>query len=324
VATTVRARSNPQTLLIAHRGACGYLPEHTLEAKALAYGMGADFLEQDVVASRDDHLVVMHDIHVESVTDIAQHFPARARDDGHYYARDFDLDELKMLNVHERRDKNGLSAVFPRRFPTTKGHFAIATLAEEIEMIQGLNTASGGNVGIYPEIKRPAWHRAHGVDLSRLLLDTLHEFGYSHKQHKVFIQCFDAGELVRLRTELRCEMKLVQLIGENSWGESDTDYDLLQTGEGLQRVAAVAEAIGPWAEQLYTTARIDGQPVSTSLVSAAHAAGLQVHPYTFRADALFPGFESFDAMVKWFVEKLRIDGLFSDFPDLARAALDSS
>ena len=134
--------------IIAHRGASGYLPEHTLEAKALAYAMGADYLEQDVVATRDGQLIVLHDIHVDRVSDVAERFPDRHRSDGRYYVRDFDLPELRTLNVHERRDEDGKTAVFPRRFPTNSGRFSIATLGEEIEMIQGLNRSTGRAVGI--------------------------------------------------------------------------------------------------------------------------------------------------------------------------------
>lgn len=310
-------------VVIAHRGACGYLPEHTLEAKALAYGMGADYLEQDVVASRDDELVVLHDIHLDTVTDVAERFSDRAREDGRFYARDFDLADLKTLNIHERRSEDGDTAVFPGRFPTTQGRFSIATLAEEIVMIQGLNKATGRNTGIYPEVKRPAFHAEEGVDVSQLLLNMLGEFGYSDKEAPVFVQCFDAKEVTRLRNELDCQLKIVQLIGENDWGEADTDYDGLKTSEGLSQVAKVADAIGPWAAQLYTIAEIDGQPVSTGLVSRAHAAGLSVHPYTFRADALLPGFDSFVEMVDWFAGTLSIDGLFTDFPDKAIEALAS-
>ena len=119
--------------IIAHRGASGYLPEHTLPAKALAYAMQSDFLEQDVVATRDDQLVVLHDIHLDRVTDVAQRYPARARDDGRYYARDFDLDELRRLRVTERTDASG-RAVYPKRFPAGTGRFHIHTLAEELEL----------------------------------------------------------------------------------------------------------------------------------------------------------------------------------------------
>jgi len=319
----VSIKTKTPPVVIAHRGACGYLPEHTLEAKALAYGMGADYLEQDVVATRDDVLVVLHDIHLDTVTDVAERYADRARADGRFYARDFDLAEIKILNVHERRNEDGVTAVFPGRFPTNEGHFSIATVAEEITMIQGLNKATGRNTGIYPEVKSPAFHAQEGVDVSRLLLATLEQFGYTDKSAPVYVQCFDAKEVVRLRNELECKLKIVQLIGENDWGESDTDYDVLKSADGLKSIAEVADGIGPWAPQLYTIAEIDGQAVSTGMVSAAHAVGLTVHPYTFRADALLPGFDTFTEMVEWFAGTLSIDGLFTDFPDKAIEALAS-
>lgn len=308
-------------LIIAHRGASGYLPEHTLAAKALAYGMGADCLEQDVVATRDGELVVLHDIHLDRVTDVAERFPARKRPDGRFYAIDFDLAELKLLNVHERRDASGTEPVYPQRFPTHLGSFHIASLREELEMVEGLNRSTGRRAGIYPEAKRPAWHRGEGIDLAALLVDVLTEYGYRSHDDAAWLQCFDATELRRIREQLGCELKLVQLIGENSWNESATDYDALRTPAGLREIATYADGIGPWLGQLYTLADIDGQPVSTGLVTAARSAGLVVHPYTFRADDLMPGFASFESMVHWFVSGLGIDGLFTDFPDRARAAL---
>jgi glycerophosphoryl diester phosphodiesterase len=294
-----------------------------LEAKALAYGMGADYLEQDIVATRDDELIVLHDIHLDTVTDVAARYQGRARDDGRYYARDFDLAEIKTLNVHERRKKDGITAVFPGRFPTNDGEFSVPTLAEEITMVQGLNKATGRSTGIYPEIKSPAFHAEEGVDVSKLLLAMLQKFGYTDKSSPVFVQCFDAFEVARLRNELNCPLKIVQLIAENSWGESATDYNELKSAEGLKNIAKVADGIGPWAPQLYTIAEIDGQAVSTGMVSKAHAVGLSVHPYTFRADALLPGFDSFAEMVAWFANALSIDGLFTDFPDKAINALES-
>ena len=308
-------------LIIAHRGASAYLPEHTLEAKALAYGLGADCLEQDVVATRDNELVVLHDIHLDRVTDVAQRFPDRQREDGRYYARDFDLRELRQLNLHERRGEDGRTAVYGRRFPTRSGHFRIASLREEIEMIQGLNRSMERHVAIYPEVKRPAWHRDEGVDVFVLLLKLLAEYGYRKRDDAAWLQCFDAAELKRARKDLGCELRQVQLLGENAWGEADTDYGLLKTPNGLRQVATYADGVGPWLGQLYTLADIDGHPVSTGLVSAAHAAGLVVHPYTFRADDLAAGFGSFADMVRWFVSELGVDGLFTDFPDRAREAL---
>ena len=308
-------------LIIAHRGACGYLPEHTLEAKALAYGMGADYLEQDIVATRDDQLVVIHDIHLDRVTDVAERFPDRHRPDGRFYARDFDLEEVLSLRAWERLNRDGTAAEFPNRYPANSGSFRLASFDEELELIAGLNSASGRNVGIYTEIKRPAWHQANGVDLSSMVLETLDRFGYRTASDPVFVQCFDASEVERLHEDLKCKLPLIQLIGKNQWHESATDYDRLRTEEGMAQVAKTADGIGPGLWQLYTLAEIDGQPVSTGLVSLAHSLDLAVHPYTFRTDQLPPGFESFEAAVQWFVETLNIDGLFTDFPDRAIEAL---
>ena len=313
--------ADSDTLVIAHRGASGYLPEHTLEAKAYAHALGAHYIEQDVVATRDNQLVVMHDIHLDRVTNVAERFPDRKRDDGRYYARDFDLAEIRSLTAWERRGEDGITAVYPNRFPTGVGTFRVPTLREEIKLIQGLNKATGRNAGIYPEIKSPAWHRGEGVDLSSLVIEQLDDLGYRTKADPVYLQCFDAAEVRRIRLDLGCGLRLVQLLGENSWGESDTDYDALKTPSGLAALADVADGIGPWLGQLVTTAEVDGTPITTGLVSAAHSAGLEVHPYTFRADQLPPGFETMEEMVRWFVETLRIDGLFTDFPDLAIKAL---
>ena len=311
-----------EPLVIAHRGACGYLPEHTLAAKAYAHALGAQYIEQDIVATRDDQLIVLHDIHLDRVTDVASRFPGRARDDGRFYARDFDLDEIQSLAAWERREADGVTAVFPNRYPTGAGPFRVPTLREEVKLIQGLNRATGRSAGIYPEIKRPAWHRSEGVDLSRLVLAQLDDLGYRTRADAVYLQCFDWTEVKRIRNELGCQLRIVQLLAENSWGESETDYDRLKTPDGLREIAAVADGLGPWLGQLVSTADVDGQPVSTGLVSAAHDAGLVVHPYTFRAEQLIPGFESLAEMVAWFVETLKIDGLFTDFPDQALAALD--
>lgn len=302
------------TAIIAHRGACGYLPEHTLPAKALAYAMGADFLEQDVVATRDDELVVLHDIHLDRVTDVARRFPDRARQDGRYYVRDFDLAEIRTLNVTERLDAVG-RPVYPLRFPPGSGRFGVHTLGEELGFVSGLNRATGGTTGVYPEIKRPAWHREEGIDLAAAMLDVLAAHGYEGPDDPVFVQCFDAEEVQRLRGALGCRMRLVQLVGDVSWGESETDYEVLCSEAGLAGLAEVADAIGPWVEMLYTPGSGDHGPRSTGLAERAHRAGLLVHPYTFRVDDLAPGFASFEDMVRYFCSDLGVDGLFTDFPD---------
>jgi glycerophosphoryl diester phosphodiesterase len=298
--------------VIAHRGASGYLPEHTLPAKAMAYAMGADFLEQDVVATRDGTLVVLHDIHLDRVTDVAAKYPDRAREDGRYYV--LDLAEILTLNVTERLDSDG-QPVYPERFPPHTGRFAVHTLEEELALVAGLNRATGGATGVYPEIKRPAWHREQGIDLAAAMLEVLLSHGYEGPDDPVFVQCFDAAELVRVRRELGCRMRIVQLIGDNSWGEAATDYDYLRTASGLTELAETVDAIGPWVNQLYTTGIHGEAPRSSGLAERAHSAGLLVHPYTFRADDVAPGFADFDAMVRFFCTDLGIDGLFTDFPD---------
>lgn len=313
--------ADTSTVVIAHRGACGYLPEHTLEAKAYAHALGADFIEQDVVATRDNQLIVLHDIHLDGVTNVADLYPDRQREDGRFYARDFDLAEIRGLTAGERRGSDGITAAFPNRFPVGVGNFRVPTLREEIKLIQGMNRSTGREAGIYPEIKSPGWHRNEGVDLSAMVIEQLDDLGYRTKADPVFLQCFDAAEVHRIRHDLGCKLRLVQLLGENEWGESDTDYDSLKTADGLRQLAKTADGIGPWIGQLVDLAGVDGQPVSTGLVSAAHAAGLVVHPYTFRADQLGPGFEDLGEMVAWFSEILGIDGVFTDFPDQALTGL---
>ena len=306
--------------VIAHRGASGYLPEHTLPAKAMAYAMHADFLEQDVVATRDDVLVVLHDIYLDRVTDVARRFPGRARDDGRYYVRDFDLAEIRTLAVTERVDEEGLP-VYPRRFPPHRGRFGVHTLADELALVTGLNHATGGKTGVYPEIKRPAWHREEGIDIAAAMLDVLAAHGYEGRDDPIFVQCFDAAELLRLRHDMGCRMRLVQLIGENSWGEAATDYDRLLTAAGLAGLAQTVDAIGPWVNQLYTAGARGAGPSSSGLTEAAHRSGLLVHPYTFRADDLAPGFACFEDMVRFFCIDLGVDGVFTDFPDRVGRAL---
>ncbi|MDH3533094.1 MAG: glycerophosphodiester phosphodiesterase [Gammaproteobacteria bacterium] len=310
-------------MIIAHRGASGYLPEHTLQAKTLAHEMGADYLEQDVVATRDDELVVLHDIYLDRVSDVATRFPGRARDDGRYYVRDFDLSEIRELHAWERMQADG-TAVYPGRYPARSGQFGMHTLREEIELVQRLNRESGREAGIYPEIKRPAWHRDQGVDIAPVMLELLLSCGYSARSDAVFVQCFDAAEVRRLRHELHYPWRLVQLIGENSWQEAATDYELLRSTEGLKQLAQHVDAIGPWTQHLYTVQESNGTRLSSGLTSRAQALGLAVHPYTFRVDELPPGFASFDELVFYFVGELRVDGLFTDFPDRVRQLLDHS
>ena len=154
-----------QPIVIAHRGASGYLPEHTRAAKVFAYACGADFLEQDVVASKDGVPFVLHDIELQAVTDVALRFPSRARSGGRFFAIDFYAEELLSLNCCERRDKRG-NRVFTDRFQLSEQRFAPVTLEEELRLVLELNRVTGRQVGVYPEIKNPRWHADHGIDLS--------------------------------------------------------------------------------------------------------------------------------------------------------------
>lgn len=298
-----------QPLVIAHRGASGYLPEHTLEAATLAFSQGADYIEQDLVLSRDGVPVVLHDIHIDTISNVAQKFPKRSRDDGRYYAIDFSLAELKTLTVHERRSLNN-EHVFPDRYRGSAG-FSIATFEEQIELIAELNRQFGRDVGLYPEIKSPAWHREQGKDISSVVLEVLRRHGLDTADKPIYLQCFDFAETQRLRLELGAKLKLVQLIGDNSWGEADTDYEYLQTTEGLQEVAKVAQGIGVWIPQLVSP--LTFKP--TALAKNARLHELNVHAYTFRQDALPKGVES-DQLLKMLLVDIGIDGIFTDFSDV--------
>lgn len=299
-----------EKIVIAHRAASGYLPEHTLEAVALAYGMGADFIEQDLVLTRDGVPIVLHDIYLDTTTDVRRKFPDRARVDGRWYAIDFTLEEIKTLRVHERTPPNQDTAVFPKRFPVEHSHFRIPTFTEEIEMIQGLNKSMERNVGIYPEMKIPAFHTQEGYDIGKTVLEILTAYGYTDSNANVFIQCFDSHYLSRLRFALGTSLPLIQLIG------NDLGYNRLVTTNGLKDIAAYANGIGPSIERLvrYKRKRLI---MIVEIVKDAHDLGLQIHPYTFRRDSLPAYANSLEELFRLFYFILGVDGVFTDFPDAA-------
>ena len=302
-------------IVIAHRGASGYVPEHTLAGTALAYGMGADYIEQDVVLTRDDQPIVLHDIHLDTVTNVAQLFPDRARDDGRFYAIDFSLSEIQELSVHERVDLRTGKRVFPNRFPAHHSQFQVPTLSQAIELVQGMNRSTGRQIGIYPEIKQPSWHRKQGKEITPVVLKVLAKYGYETAEDPVFLQCFDPNELKQIRQKHRSKLKLVQLIGANSWGDAGIDYERMLTPEGLDEVAEYAQGIGPWMPQLVPGRATDGKLEISPVTKHAHQRGLVVHPFTFRADALPEYAPTFDELVRIFKDQVRVDGFFTDFPD---------
>ena len=289
-----------EKVVIAHRGASGYLPEHTLEAYALAYGMGADYIEQDLVMTKDKRFIALHDIHLERTTDVEQRFPKRHRDDGRWYAADFTLAEIKTLFVHERLDK---------RFPVGKSSFRVPTMEEAVELIQGLNQSTGKNVGIYPELKGPTFHREAGFDVEQALLELLARYGYDGPNAKVYIQCFEADSLKRIRHELKSDLPLIQLISNHKIQAEQ------RTEVGLKAVAEYANGVGPSKNIVAKT---------PAFVSWAHELGLAVHPYTMRDDDLPGEFESPEEELSQFLTAYGVDGFFTDFPDTGRKFLDTS
>lgn len=327
-------------IVIAHRGASGYLPEHTLEAKVLAHAMGADFIEQDVVMSRDNALVVIHDLTLERTTDVAAKFPGRARVDGSWYVIDFTLEELRRLEVTESRTlvNGAASPAFPARFPPGQSRFRLHTLAEEIELIQGLNATTGREAGLYVEAKSPWFHHQAGKDLSRAILEVLRDYGYDSREAPVYFQTFDFHELKRVRQQLLpalgMDMKLVQLIARNEWQETYAmengvwtpyDYDWMHEAGGMAEVARYADGVGPSTDMIVSSASTRGNIQFTTLVQDAHAAGMVVHPYTFRRDpGRVPDYAGdFGQLLEIFYFDAGVDGVFTDFPDLAVGYLDA-
>lgn len=299
--------------VIAHRGSSGYLPEHTLAAKAMAHAQGADYLEQDVVLTRDAVPIVLHDVHLDTVTDVATVFPDRARDDGRFYAIDFDWSEIQQLSVCERFDPRTGAAVFPGRFAAKLAVFKVPSLAEELQFIQALNRSTGREAGIYPEIKQPAFHRAHGHDLTANVLNLLGDFGYRQSVDPCLLQCFDETELRRVRRQFHSQLRTVQLLEQVSWLE-----DRSELAGRMAEIRTYADGIGPpvVAALNLKAEAASGFPV----VEAAHAAGLFVHPWTYRADALPPRVQSFVELHR-LTQQAGIDGIFSDFPDQSRQLL---
>ncbi|MEK7794546.1 MAG: glycerophosphodiester phosphodiesterase [Candidatus Hydrogenedentota bacterium] len=276
--------------VIAHRGASGYLPEHTLEAYALAYGMGADYIEPDLIRTKDGEFICMHDLQLNATTDAEEMFPDRKRGDGKWYAADLTLAEIRSLHVHERS---------PKRFPRAKSDFRVPTFQEMIELVQGLNATTKRNVGIYPELKDPAWHRDQGLPLEEEFLAIIREYGYDQADAPIYVQCFEQEPLQRLR-ELGCEARQIFLMGDSA---ADRE---IATADGLKAVALFANGIGP-AKSL-----IERTP---SIVEWAHALGLKVHPFTFRADDVGRGYATVEDELRKFIKEYKVDGVFTDHTD---------
>ena len=284
-------------LIIGHRGACGYAAENTLASAALAHAQGADLIELDVILSRDSQLVVCHDLHLDDLTDVAVRFPDRARADGLTYVLDLDWAELRMLRVGPRHDGGPAPRVFPPQ--------PLASLDQHLDQLAALNRIAGRTVELYLELKSPAWHAASDRDLCAATLACLARHNLARDTDPVIVESFDPAALKRLRFEFKTKLRLTQLLGENDWNEAACDYGAMRTAASLRDIATYAQAVATTLEHAHAP-----------FVHAAHAAGLAVHAYTFRADALPNGFTTSESALRALFDDAGIDGLFTDQPDV--------
>lgn len=299
----------PKPIVIAHRGASGYIVEHSEGAKVLAHAQGADYIEQDVVLTKDLQLIVTHDIHMEETTDVEQVYPDRARSDGKWYFVDFTWEEIQRLTLHERTRKGTDQPAFAERFPGGFGQ-RVLRLEDEIRLIQGLDRTTGRKTGLYIELKGPAFHRKElSVSMGAELLKLLKRFELDQVGDRCFVQCFELDELLQLHNQHHCKLPLVYLLGKAL--ELDKIKDLKPAIAGL----------GPSLD-LVATKNANGKIESTGLVEAAQGAGLLVHPYTVRKESQPRWSDSLDQTHRVLIEQLKVDGFFSDFPDTARRAVD--
>ena len=342
-----------QPIVIGHRGASGYRPEHTLASYQLAIQQGADYIEPDLVMSSDGVLVARHEPMLSGTTDVASRAEFAARRttrmvDGiatsDWFASDFTLAEIKTLRAVQSR--SGRDTSF-------NGQFEIPTLDEVIALAQAASTNTGRTIGIYPEIKHSTFHAGlFGANtFENALVTKLHASYGNSADAPVFIQSFEVSNLQYLNGQTN--IKLVQLVDADDVnangslslvapfdrpydfavaGDARTFADLL-TAAGLDFVNDYADGIGPWKPYLLTTVadgidrtgdsivnindrRVDG---STGVIDMAHSLGLLVHTWTFRNDASGYGFADPQAEMAYYFS-LGVDGVFTDFPDTGVAA----
>jgi glycerophosphoryl diester phosphodiesterase len=306
--------ASAETRIIAHRGASAYLPEHSREAYLLAYGMGADFIEPDLMLSADGVLVSLHDATLEATTDVAERYPDRARADGRWYPFDFTLSELRQLNLRERVEPQTGQLRYPQRWPAGRGRFHLVSFDELVELTLELNRMTGRTVGLYPELKFPSLHAEQGLDITAALVEALDRLGLPRADLPVFIQCFEPGPLEALRAESGDRFRLIQLIGENDWALNSIDYDAMRSIDGLRAVSVYADGIGVPLARLIEPGSLQG----TELFDRARSLGLELHPFTFRRESIPPG-ATLEQLLGLFMHELKVEALFTDHPDIALA-----
>lgn len=303
----------PEFLDIAHRGASGYLPEHTQASTVMAHALGADFIEQDIQLTRDGVPVVLHDEKLDHVTNVSEVFPEKHRPDGKYYVVDFSLDELKRLTVVARHKDYEL--VYPKRFAQPDVRFPIQTLDEHIKLIHELNRVREMSTGIYVELKSSRWYQQQGYDITSAVMSVLARNGYSDKRPTpIYLQSFDPEVLRRLKREFNWDAPLIQLVGDNEWGATDIDYSAMRSSAGLESVKSYAEGVGLWLNHVLEGVSENGEPQWSDVLDSAEEKGLNVHVYTLRADDLPDGVKSHGQLRQW-LKQAGVEGVFTDFPD---------
>ena len=318
-----------EPFIIAHRGASGERPEHTLAAYERAIDQGADYIEPDLVLTRDGVLVARHENEISGTTDVADHpeFAARKTSktiDGQpvtgWFTEDFTLAELRTLRARERLPQ--LRAANSR----FNDLYLIPTFEEILKLVRAKEAETGRRIGIYPETKHPSYFAGIGLAHQAPLLALLSQYGYQTEADPVFIQSFEVGNLKALRAVSR--LRLIQLV-EGEGGPADapgTTYADMMTTQGLKQIADYADGIGP------ATAMVLAPEGPTGLVGRAHDAGLQVHVWTLRMENSFlpaafqrpddpQGRGDFAGYVRA-VAGTGVDAMFSDFPKQAREALN--
>ncbi len=325
-----------QPIVIAHRGASADRPEHTLSAYRLAIEQGADFIEPDLVITRDGILVARHENDISETTDVADRpeFASRRTTkliDGDkvtgWFTEDFTLAELQSLRARER---------LPQLRPANRafdGQDTIPTLDQIIELAKSESARLGRPIGIYPETKHPTYFRSIGLALEEPLLETLARHGYTGPADPVFIQSFEVGNLQHLRS--RTGLRLIQLVGSRGgpFDRPDLSYADMVTASGLEAIRAYADGVG--AEKSLVIPRGPdgrlGEP--TGLAEAARSAGLAIHLWTFRPENFFLPAEfrssanpvergDAEAEIARFLET-GIDGFFTDSVPPGRHAVDA-
>ena len=299
----------PRPIIIGHRGASGHRPEHTLQGYRLAVEMGADFIEPDLVSTKDGVLIARHENEIGGTTDVAEKFPSRRTTktvDGQaitgWFSEDFSLAEIRTLRAKER---------LAFRSHAYDGQFAIATFDEVIELAQRLGRELNRPIGVYPETKHPTYFRNIGLPLEEKLIASLEKHGWNRKDAPVFIQSFEPDSLRFLRG--KTPVRLIQLTSDQSMVDA----------AGLKKIAEYADGIGP-EKRLIVPVGTDGSlGPPTDLVQRAHTAGLLVHIWTIRVDKEFlpAGYHGRGEAEYEQFRDLGVDGLFTDFPDVAAKVL---